>query len=1177
MKNKGQSTVTGISDQADIALLYLLAASEKSDFEKIVIEPAGRSDFTLIYKDIVEDYEIKSFAKPLRLSDIKNIIAKKLRKQYGVEDRFFIVVRRLSERARNVYLYLKNYAYLFKEGLLSQNPRIKTLVKQNWTPQEISFLLRTEIIEFNNIEAIHARISEHFTFKYHFYYDDKDKDNIIAQYFKEIMNTGKSGGAISNNEFKSKLLEFEQYLSNIPTPFDPKIKMGNEVIALKSYLDCPNNFRELDNHVYLSQLSAKPQLIFYLSDKLKSSNFTIEEMSFFLEKMLIKECYIHFAIRIIREKWKNGLASPSYVMKFLINNYRRFSSEFEYDDAMDMLEEVVSKDAKGEYDSLIIGFLKKEILRPFDWKYRNSRARQKKNWQEDEHIAQIMQALLGRASNVGEFIAFLFKYYDFTSDDFENVVETPPLIYKFVRNYICSNLKINFKNFKYVVGKISAQFNAIYGGGFKGYERAGGGRLQVGNTYSISDKGVVRLLFKPLFLEMYEGNKANSWLFFKRNILLKRISRNNPVFLYRALIPIVMERISDNTLSAAKREDAFLALKDIVQIIKGLPQTSEMVFYLLSQGELNQYGLNRIIELIKLDASKYEPGYPTSLFAIHVLVKLIKIGYEPAKEYFLSLIKRKDFARYDNHNFDSFELLIKEQIPGTDPGFIVDIFNTIDFAKYLNESNSDIVWDKSGIITGLIEKDWAEGAVRGEKIVHCLLSKEAPSEQVLDFLAAPIRELSKIDPVKTYAMISPYLKNKDVFWSKFKNSTHIRMNIVIMGEELVKNKYYNEGKNIVDLCIDDPDPDTDKQDRYNQHIKIKNGESIPTISGVRAHVAWLLKYFVLTNDPSMMAYAYEKIKILMDLDGVLAKKLEYSEPDLYIRKEALVPFLDLSDYWRRGKLNEYRAGLGDEIKLYALNLLRQINDQFEAKLSKPYDLIEYLIHVFSFIRDLSVDDATAVLSIFERRGAAKAAFLFIYYAEFVEDDQKFNSKPFKDKLRVLCSSESPFKGQLAWEFWNLAQNDQQKSTDDFLRVEPYFEHMVNIYDKEAYEHIYRVIEVEIASPSKYAKYKNMFMKAFKIEIDSHIKNKQNAQLWGAEEDVFQIILGQSLDDFLSVFSFLLKMISDATKKGILVNCYYMNELVKAYKAINPKTEMQRGLCKEIQRLLEELYPTVELG
>ena len=80
----------------------------------------------------------------------------------------------------------------------------------------------------------------------------------------------------------------------------------------------------------------------------------------------------------------------------------------------------------------------------------------------------------------------------------------------------------------------------------------------------------------------------------------------------------------------------------------------------------------------KFRAKKYPRCVPTNLFAISTLLRLIGTGYPPAKDFFLKLVSRPDFAQLDLQ-YDSFELLASQGIPEKDPDFIDAIFQHCDF------------------------------------------------------------------------------------------------------------------------------------------------------------------------------------------------------------------------------------------------------------------------------------------------------------------------------------------------------------------------------------------------------------------------------------------------------------------------------------------------------------------
>jgi len=1170
MSKAGQSTFTGISDQADIALFYLLQANKKSDFQKILIEGAEYEDFTLVYACYCVDYEVKSHQRQLTFNDIQKIVGKKLNKQYGEKDKFKIIVRKLSRKFRDCYEYVHDYIHWIETKGFKKDSTAKEFLDKGWLESEISFLARVEIVEFSKVKNIQQQISEYFAYEYPFYLDSLDQRNIIAQFFKEILGKGKSGGMITCKDFRDKLVSFERHIADCPTKFDPKLSIGTRLLNIKDFLSTSEKLKELNHKTYLGQLTAHPRLIFYLCDELEKGDFHVDDFGFFIDKILLKQHYVRLVLRILEKKWMQNKVSPWYLIDFVINNYKKLSYDFNYDEALRILKNIAQKDTEGKFEQKIMAFLRKEILQPFSKERKRRFQRSRRGWREDERVAEILKIFLERTKNKKDFVNFIFGYFDFTSDDFENVIETHPLIYSFVKDFIKENLE---KNFDYVIKKISEQFNIQYNGKYKGYEWIGSGISQAGSSYSIADKGVVRLLFTPLFTELYQSDAKKAWKFFKDRILNKaktRATKDTPIYLKRSLIAIVLDRIEKKYLTDTEKKKTFEYLKNILRMKKGIPGTSEIIFDRISRRNLQKIGYDRIMVLIEIDVMKYKrkdysAGYPTNLFVISTLIKLIKEGHKPAKDFYIALIKKSDFIKRDRH-YDSFEQMVAQGIPESDPDFIVQIFNCIDFETYLDSFDKDIVWDKSGLISGLIKKDWQDNTSRGQQIVTRLLKNKIPSKKVLEFLAGPIRDLAQHDAVKAYNLLYPYLQNKDIFWQTFQNNSYARESIVSMAEDLVKIKKYKEAEHIIDLCIDDPDPDTDEKSEFNYHLKIKNGEEESLITSVRGKLAWAIQKFVISNDPKLMEYALKKTKILLDLDGALAKKLNYSEPDLYVRQEALVPFIELSHPGRRKLLCK---DLSDSIKTTAFDILRSIDKQIKSGEAKPVSLIGHLLHVFSYIRNVSTDEAKEILTFFEYHKISKAHFLFVYFAIYRKDQYKqipFDSKYFENKLVQLCQENKDFRQSLAWDFWRTAEEDKEKKTNLFDNIEKYWKLLFTKYDQQTFDDLYRTLEITLTNSAKYIEHKGLFKKALKMEIEYLRTHKIQAQLWEPGKEIFQILKERSDDDFLDVFSHLIENLNE--------NIYYfwIKDWIAMFKSIEPTSEEKKALCAKIRSRLKELLP-----
>jgi len=510
MSKAGQYTFTGISDQADIALFYLLKASKRADFQKIIVEGEEWEDFTLVFDTYNEDYEVKSHRNPLSFSGIKKIIIKKLNKQYGEKDKFRIVVRRLDNKFKEYYEYIRDYIIWIEHEGLNKDSIVKKFLDKKWSEDEIRFLAkRVEIFEFGRIENIHQQISEYFAYEYPFYLDPIDQKSIVAQFFKEIMEKGKEGGMITKEEFREKLNLFEKHIADCPTKFDPKLPIGRRILNIKDFLATPQKLKELNHKTYLSQLTTYPRLIFYLCDELEKRDFHVDDFKFFIEKILLKQHYVRLALRILKRA--QNKVSTEYLIDFVTNNYKRLSYDLDYDEALRILKNIAQKDIEGRFDQKIITFLKKEILRPVNERSKKRFQRSKRSWREDEYVAEILKIFLERTKNKKDFIDFIFEYFDFTSDDFENVIETHPIIYSFVKDFIKENLE---KNFSYVVTKISEQFDVYYNGKYRGYEWVGSGISQAGSTYSITDKGGCPFPFSTIVFRALQGKTTRSMAIF---------------------------------------------------------------------------------------------------------------------------------------------------------------------------------------------------------------------------------------------------------------------------------------------------------------------------------------------------------------------------------------------------------------------------------------------------------------------------------------------------------------------------------------------------------------------------------------------------------------------------------------------------------------------------------------
>ncbi|MCK4666163.1 hypothetical protein KAU33_05415 [Candidatus Dependentiae bacterium] len=1169
MSSKGKNNISGISDQADITLLYLLKNINKNEFVEIQIEGEKYNDFTLIFDNYVINFEVKSWKRALSYKSILNIIKDGKKKIKSNDDKFNIIVRNISKDFIEDYNYIREQLYYWKiwsGKRYEENKIVKRLLKKGWKADDIVFLLSTKIEEFKDIEYIQNQIIEYFVYDQPIFFHEEDIKNIVSRFFQNILYAGKNGVSITKADF---LIEFDKLKNHIVDKsdyFSNKEKYVEQKIKLESYLRTPEEFQEILNHKFLTPITDKRYLVFIIIDELKRNNFKYKDIMFFIDKFLIKKHYIGYAVDIVIAKYKNKLISFKEYIDFISEYYDRIKGDFSFHKILRSLKEITSESIDETIISKIKKLLKIKILYPVTSDLKKYRRRILKH--EDDEISVIVLNLYERTENKKEMIDFIFEVYDLTTDIADAFIETPPKIFLIVEEYLENNY---FNEFENIINKISKQFEFRYYGTFNGFELSGMGVGRSGSQFTISEKGVVKLVFTKFFRYLYEKNKDNAYGIFEGKILKKKISSKNLVFLRRVLVPLFIENLEKETIDKFERKKLLEYLEEIIKIEGGIPSTSSIIFEVLRNSNLNAIGEKEIIKLIEIDSQKFDledyKGLPTNLFVISTLIKLIELKYIEAENYYLKLIKHPKFFKQEQF-YDSFEQIGYSTIPENNPQFIIKIFKVINIYKYLKLFDRFDISEKGKILSGVLLSDFRNETNYGKDFIIRLLEKSRNvPELILQFLQSPLRESSKEFPFETYNLLKRYFKNKKQYRQKFRKLSYFRELIVNLGNELVKTGHYEEAKEIVDLNLYDEDPNTDKDSEWNYSNKVKNNEDSKRIISVRGHVCWLLHEFVVTNKPELMKYAFEETKILLDLDGKTAGKIGkgYTEPDLYVRKQAMVPLVELAHPARRKRMNEYEEGLGDQIKVIAFELLES-TDKLFIEGYKPYAIVKHLLTMFSYIRDISTTKANNVLDFFEKYEIDRADFLFIYFAEF-KKEKDFDKKRFQERLKKLCREDSTFKEKFAFEFWRIAKD----SKTNFQKIKKYWKEILKKYDKRSFEGIYYSFE-EIfkwnLKESEYNEYLKLFKNTLETEMKYHLENKKPITLWFPHDIAFELIFKDHQEDFLDLFELFLKYNKKYLDENIDVRYYVIHDLEKIFNA-NEKEIKNKKRYKKIKKIVEQ--------
>ncbi|HAG27423.1 TPA: hypothetical protein DCG61_01405, partial [Patescibacteria group bacterium] len=553
MSKAGQNTFSGISAQADVALLHLLECYNSAKFEEIIIEGSDWEDFTLKSEDKTESFEVKWYSKPLSYADLHSIIKKEVKKGITEDYKFRIVSKSFSPNLLEDVNYLKQslpyWGFYNAERKIEDNPIVKKFFGKKWTDKEIVFLLGVELRSIGSDYLLTKSIYEHFTFKNQIYLNQQDVEGLAALAFKTIMKKGAEGGKITKTQFIECIESFEKNLAEKSEAFTPEIGIGKKVENISQYLKDKRVFQQLNHPKYLTPLTHKKnnRLVFYIVEKLGDRKFEVSDVSFFLEKVLIKQSFIFSCFKFLKDKWKQDRLSPDYFLWFLNEYYDQLEFDYTVHDALEMILEIVRKHPDLSFK--ILSFLREKIFPNTKSKNPHGSRNNVDFGYKYQHLASIVIEIGKSIEQKEKLVDILFENFDFTGDNHRHVIETPSDFYRLVKDYIKEDIE---KNWDKAIKKITKQFVGYYGKIYSGYELVGSGIEVRGNSFDITDLGLVRKLFYPLLREIQKESTEEVWKILTEKVLIfgkTEATRHVPIFLKRAAIPILLDLIENRDIT----------------------------------------------------------------------------------------------------------------------------------------------------------------------------------------------------------------------------------------------------------------------------------------------------------------------------------------------------------------------------------------------------------------------------------------------------------------------------------------------------------------------------------------------------------------------------------------------------------------------------------------------------
>ena len=341
MSKKGQHNISGIDFQLRVALLYLLESFNNVNFIKAKFEGDNLSDFTLFFKDsnenrsFIHNIETKKWSSDLKQNEIRKLIKEEIHKRNELysthNDKFFIIALNFSKNLKNYikeikkhiplregmeeedfkkiyqpYLKIKGFTEKKKPENSNRNSRYqKNLILERWRKEEILFLRFVELVELKE-DQINNGILKHFCDKDTFYYRESDLKNIQNLLFEKIKEKSKAGDCFDTEEVKEIIDNFRIEETNKSESYNLQKSLGDVAENIESFFETEEKFKKLNNDsLYLTPISERRNAVFSIVKKLKESNFKLESIKFFIDKILIKNYYFHSCMELLEEYIKD--------------------------------------------------------------------------------------------------------------------------------------------------------------------------------------------------------------------------------------------------------------------------------------------------------------------------------------------------------------------------------------------------------------------------------------------------------------------------------------------------------------------------------------------------------------------------------------------------------------------------------------------------------------------------------------------------------------------------------------------------------------------------------------------------------------------------------------------------------------------------------------------------------
>lgn len=1088
MGRPGQYNYKGINAQSIAAMSLFLQHLKEQGFDHIHLEGDKCEDFDLVFNDGHKIIcESKARKQAFNFSDLKYTIGSVLKKR-GIDekDTVLIICSNLNENLENLIEHLRYYPKPFAKSfagkgfskkLISYLPRVRF-----WkvSPQYNKDIIYALFYDLAGIWLPQKRVEELV-------------DNILIQ---KIYNNSALGGTYTKKDFFVDLNSMVQGIIKDSGTLDRKRQNIAEKILsdLAGAIGNPNDPIWAANNK--ASLCAQPDLLYFVFDRIKDREYKDLKQWDPLWELNNVAAYSFKIFKI----FANNLGSANnrkYVLDYINKHIDKLRGYYRIDFFFIKVTEILQKilDQDDTLSEEIFAVVQKLFS-----------ARE-----NDNFFVGMQRDLSYERGKISKLLLNVYekanaplknKIYRYVVDKF-NLIEdvgdaelyAPNELYELVSRYISSFLgQTDFKiKFNELVRALSDQYSRYYNKfkiTFNGWEPIGSTGSFWGNAYSVSDRKFVETILEPIINKFYDADNKNAWTYIKAECISpeKKVSAKHPDFLNRVSILSILNQYKSE--QKAESEEAFKALKEFILSRKGIPNKTELIYQAIN---CKDYTDAQKWRLLKVSLDKY--GIPVNPFVEQIATELACEGHREAKEQLLLWIGKPDYFRTHRTLINVTQNITA--LLGVDIAYALMMFKKFISTPYFKNKYSKFeTYDVARLLYKFLQrKDCYDEAVH---ILNDLSQKKklTKNQQIImcyGFVGEISNEIKGDEAFieRIYNdFVKPYLCKTGNVCKRIPhaNAREAFLNFADKLAQYKKPELIKKALFIVEELLDDPDPylpgkdPEDREDKYNEHKCIENGESPKSIRSVRGRCGWVLMNCAI---PAGRKYLPAILRLTERLiKGARNRK----EQNWYVKHMATFALAQLA----KNRLSIKEKGsqemffytnkekalkMAKKVESLAFKLLKEVVNS-APNVQKA--MMKSVLQPFDHIRALNQREAKELLDTILKmpdEAVAEADALFIFFAEFRKDMYKqcpwamegyyndlaeYDDAWFKEILDKLLSDERYIqtRRKLSWRFWVMPKDykrDKKQFDKCFTLSIWYLKKAIATYDHDVYEDVYRFI------------------------------------------------------------------------------------------------------------------------